>query len=149
MNKPTYTTVVVAITIIAVLTLQGAWHQMHPPTGSRAQHTIQTPLNSDDAAEAREAARDFFTAMQDSDWDALAKFWPGGAGKKFDAIFTPQNKDLVSGLEIVSIGTPYHESGNVWTMIPYEVQFKGGGSQTNSLRMEKQRDGRWTWGGGF
>jgi len=34
-------------------------------------------------------------------------------------------------------------------MIPYEVQWKGGGSQTNSLRMMKYPNGQWIWGGGF
>jgi hypothetical protein len=34
-------------------------------------------------------------------------------------------------------------------MIPYEVQFKGGGSQTNTLRMQKGPAGQWIWGGGF
>jgi hypothetical protein len=55
----------------------------------------------------------------------------------------------VSGLQIVNIGTPYKEAGNGWVMIPYEVDFKGGGSQTNSLRMQKGSAGQWIWGGGF
>jgi len=89
--------------------------------------------------------------MKDGDWDSVAKFWPTGPGvkRKFDDIFTAKTKEIVSGLEIVSIGTPYRESGNGWTMIPYQVQFKDGGSQTNSLRMQQQRDGQWIWGGGF
>ena len=89
--------------------------------------------------------------MKDADWDTVARFWPTGPGvnKKFDDVFTDKTKDNVSGLEIVSIGTPYRESGNGWTMIPYEVQFKGGGSETNSLRMQKRPDGQWMWGGGF
>ena len=89
--------------------------------------------------------------MKDSDWDTVAKFWPPDApkGKQFDDIFNNKIKDMVGGLEIVNIGAPYKESGNGWTMVPYEVQFKGGGSQTNSLRMGKDSTGQWHWEGGF
>ncbi len=151
MNKPTYTAIVVVITIVAVLAFQGVWHHFHPPVGPQARRTVQRPLPSQDAVAAQQAARDFFTAMKDADWDTVARFWPTGPGvnKKFDDVFTDKTKDNVSGLEIVSIGTPYRESGNGWTMIPYEVQFKGGGSETNSLRMQKRPDGQWMWGGGF
>ena len=151
MNKPAYTAIVVVITIIATVAVQDIWRQFSPPAATQAKQNAQRPLPSEDAAAAQQAARDFFTAMQNSDWDAVAKFWPEGPGvnKKFDDIFTSQIKDLVSGLEIVSIGTPYREPGNGWTMIPYEVQFKGGGSQKNNLRMQKQPDGHWIWGGGF
>ena len=150
MNKPIYTAIVVVITIIATLAVQDIWQHFHPAAPQANRH-VQTPLSPPDTAAAQQAARDFFTAMQNSDWDAVAKFWPEGPGvnKKFDDIFTSQIKDLVSGLEIVSIGTPYREPGNGWTMIPYEVQFKGGGSQKNNLRMQKQPDGHWIWGGGF
>ena len=68
---------------------------------------------------------------------------------KIDDIFTARVKDAVSGLEVVSMGEPYKESGNQWVMIPYEVEWKGGGSQTNSLRMMKYPNGQWIWGGGF
>jgi len=47
------------------------------------------------------------------------------------------------------MGEPYKESGNQWVMIPYEVKWKGGGLQTNSLRMMKYPNGQWIWGGGF
>jgi hypothetical protein len=151
MNKPTYTAIVVVITIIAVLAFQDVWHHFHPPIAQQARRMVQRPLPSQDAAAAQQAARDFFTAMKDADWDTVAKFWPTGPGvnKKFDDVFNAKNRDIVSGLEIVSIGTPYRESGNGWVMIPYEVQFKGGESQSNSLRMQKQHDGQWIWGGGF
>jgi hypothetical protein len=151
MNKPTYTAIVVVITIIAVLAFQGVCHHFHPPVAPQARRTVQSPLPSQDAAAAQQAARDFLTAVKDADWDTVAKFWPTspGVNKKFDDVFPAKTKDFVSGMEVVSIGTPYRESGTGWTMIPYEVQFKGGFSQTNSLWMQKQHDGQWIFGGGF
>jgi hypothetical protein len=151
MKRTPYTIIVVVVTIVAMLTLQGILHHLYPPAAPRSKQKIQKPLASQQAAEARQAARDFFTAFKDGDWDAVAKFWPPDApkGKQFSDIFTEKVKGIVSGLEIVSIGTPYKEAGNGWVMIPYEVDFKGGDSQTNSLRMMKGPSGQWIWGGGF
>jgi hypothetical protein len=152
MTRTTQSILVAVVTIIAVLSVQTVWHHFHPPVVPRAnKEAVKKPLNSQDAADAKQAARDFFTAFKDGDWDTVAKFWPPDApkGKQFNDIFTSKIKDMVSGLEIVSIGTPYKEAGNGWVMIPYEVDFKGGGSQTNSLRMQKGSAGQWMWGGGF
>jgi hypothetical protein len=162
MNKPTYTAIVVVITIIAVLAFQGVWHHFHPPVAPQARRTVQSPLPSQDAAAAQQAARDFLTAIKDADWDTVAKFWPTDPGinkkfddvfpnknKKFDDVFPANCKDEVSGMEIASIGIPYRESGSGWTMIPYEVKCKDGVLQTSSLWMQKQRNGQWIFGGGF
>jgi hypothetical protein len=162
MNKPTYTTIVVVITIIAVLAFQGVWHHFHPTVMPEVRRTVQRPLPSQDAAEAQAAARNFLTAIKDADWDTVAKFWPTDPGinnkfndvfpnknKKFDDVFPATCKDEASGLEITSIGIPYRESGTGWTMIPYEVKCKDGVLQTSSLWMQKQHDGQWIFGGGF
>lgn len=151
MNRTLYTIIVVVTTIVVMLTLEGLWLHIHPRPVLRTKRVAQRPLSSQDAAAAQQAARDFFTAMKDARWDDVAKFWPPDVpkGKQFSDVFNDKVKDMVSGLEIVSIGTPYKASGNGWTMIPYEVQFKGSGSQTNSLRMVKQSNGQWIWGGGF
>jgi len=151
MTRTTQSILVAVVTIIAVLSVQTVWHHFHPPAVLRANRAVQKPLTSQDAADAKQAARDFFNAFKDGDWDTVAKYWPPNApkGRQVNDIFTDKVKGLVSGLEIVSIGTPYKEAGNGWVMIPYEVQFKGGGSQTNSLRMQKGPAGQWIWGGGF
>jgi hypothetical protein len=152
MTRTTQSILTAVVTIIAVLSVQTVWHHFHPPVVTRAnRQAVQKPLAPDQAVEAKQAARDFFTAMKDENWTDAAKFWPSGPGvnKKFDDVFTAQTKGAVAGLEIVSIGTPYKEAGNGWVMIPYEVQWKGGGSQTNSLRMMKGPSGQWMWGGGF
>jgi hypothetical protein len=151
MTRTTQSILVAVVTIIAVLAVQTVWHHFNPPNTPRAGKKVQKPLPSQQAAEAQQAARDFFSAFKDGNWDTVAKFWPPDApkGKQFNDIFTEKVKGIVSGLEIVSIGTPYKEAGNGWVMIPYEVDFKGGDSQTNSLRMMKGPSGQWIWGGGF
>jgi hypothetical protein len=162
MNKPTYTAIVVVITIIAVLAFQGGWHHFHPPVAPQTRRTVAIPLPFQDASAAEQAAREFLTAIKDADWDTVAKFWPTDPGinkkfddffpnknKKFDDVFPVNCKDEVSGMEIVSIGIPYRESGSGWTMIPYEVKCKDGVLQTSSLWMQKQQNGQWIFGGGF
>jgi len=58
-------------------------------------------------------------------------------------------KNLLSGLEITSLGKPYKEGPNSWVLAPYSVRFKNGGTQTNNLRPGKDPDGSWHWQGGF
>ena len=70
-------------------------------------------------------------------------------GKRFNDIATDNMKAAVSGLEIVSLGTPYKEGPNSWILVPYEVRWKGGGTQTNGLRLGKDSTGQWHWEGGF
>jgi hypothetical protein len=101
--------------------------------------------------EAAQAARGFLEAMKNGDWNTVAKYWPPDApqGKRFNDIATDNMKAAVSGLEIVSLGTPYKEGPNSWILVPYEVRWKGGGTQTNSLRLGKDSTGQWHWEGGF
>lgn len=122
-----------------MLGLEGIWIKMHPSPLPRTQHVAQRPLTGQEAADAKQAALDFFTAMHDEDWTNVAKFWPKNMpdGKQMNDLLTDNVKKMIGGLEIISIGTPYKESGSGWVMIPYEVNFKGGGSQTNNLRMQK------------
>lgn len=151
MNRALYTIIVIVITIAGVLAFEGFWSHLHPPASPQSKHIARRTVEPQDAVDAQQAARDFFTAMKDSDWTTLEKFWPTGPGvaKKFDDVFTDRTKNLIAGLEIVDVGAPYKESGNGWTMIPYVVRFKGGETQTNDLRMMKPPGGHWMWGGGF
>jgi hypothetical protein len=151
MNKTTHTIVVAVVTIIAVLSVQTVWHHYYPPDGRHQDKRIHKPLSSQDSVEARQAARDFFNAMRDGDWAAVAKSWPPNApkGRQFDDIFNDRLKDMISGLEIVSMGAPYREGGNPSVLIPYEVRFKSGDTQSNNLRMMKDSAGQSHWEGGF
>jgi hypothetical protein len=150
MTKTTQAIMVAAVTVTAVLTTQTIVHR-YRAAGASERSPNQVKLAPQEATEAVRAARDFLEANGKGDWNAVAKFWPANApaGKHFEDIFTDQNKGLVSGLQIVSLGTPYRESPNSWVMVPYEVRLKSGDTQKNNLRIGKGADGRWIWQGGF
>ena len=117
-------------------------------TGSpAAANTL--PLTPQQSTEATQAARSFLEAVRNEDWNAVAKFWPQDAPKHFDDIFTEKTKGYVGGLKIISLGTPYMERPRSWVFVPYEVRFKNGDRQTNSLRIRQHPDGHWDWVGGF
>ena len=150
MTKTTQAIIVAALTVGAVLTTQTVWHHFHNPPPPRAGRGVQTPLTPQQSAEATQAAQEFFGAVSNWDLTTLAKYWPPGTPKSVNDIFTPQLKDYATGMEVVSMGTPYQERQNPSLIdVPYEVQWKSGGTQTNSLRLEKGSDGQWIWIGGF
>jgi hypothetical protein len=147
MKKTAHTILVAAATAVIILSTQALWHHFHPPTVQAKGEHPRMPLPSQQAAEAKQAATDFFNAMANGDWNKVAKYWPSGAGKSMNDVFTPKNKDLVAGRQVTSIGEPYRQGGLI--LVPYEVQFKGGGTQSNDLRLQKKSDGQWIWTGGF
>jgi len=151
MTKTTQALVVAAVTVAAVLTTQTVVHHFRPPDLSKGNRSVQVKLTPQESTAAGQAARGFLEAMKNGDWNTVAKYWPPDApkGKHFEDIFTADNKAIVGGLEIVSLGTPYKESPNSWILVPYIVQWKSGGTQTNSLRLGQGRDGQWIWEGGF
>ncbi len=151
MTKTTQAIIVAAVTVTAVLTTQTVIHHYRTPDSSRAGRNVQVKLPPQQAAEATQAAKDFLEAMKNEDWNTVAKYWPPNApkGRHFEDIFTADNKAIVGGLEIVSLGTPYKEGPNSWILVPYEIQWKSGGTQKNNLRLGKGSDGQWIWEGGF
>lgn len=152
MTKTAPAIIVAAVTVAAVLTTQTIVHHCRASNSSEgSQGQGQVKLAPPEAAEATQAARSFLEANGNGDWDTVAKFWPSNTpkGKRFEDVFTDQNKELVSGMQIVNLGTPYKENRNSWIMVPYEVRFKSGGTQKNNLRIGKGVDGHWTWQGGF
>jgi RNA polymerase sigma factor (sigma-70 family) len=150
MTKTAQAIIVAAVTVAAVLTTQTVVRHYRASNSSDGSQG-QVKLPPQEATEAAQAARDFLEANGKGDWDAVARFWPAGAptGKRFEDIFTDKNKELVSGLQIVSLGQPYKQGPNSWVLVPYEVRFKSGGTQKNNLRIGKDVEGRWIWQGGF
>jgi len=152
MTKTTQAIIVAAVTVTAVLTTQTIVHHYRTPDSSGGRHGVQIKLTPAQSTEAQQAARGFLEALQNSDWQTVAKYWPPNVppGKGVNDIFTDQNKKLVAGLEIVSLGTPYKEEPNSGIIfVPYEVRWKAGGTQKNSLRLGQGPDGQWIWDGGF
>ena len=151
MTKTTQAIIVAAVTVTAVLTTQTVIHHYRTPDSSRTGRNVQVKLPPQQAAEATQATRGFLEAIQNADWNTVAKYWPSNVpkGKSVDDIFTDKMKSYVSGLEIISLGTPYKEGPNSWILVPYEIRWKDGGTQKNNLRLGQGRDGQWIWQGGF
>ena len=152
MTKGNKITVSVAVLLTVLIVTSAFWHNYRKThssqqTGGRNQVTL-TPQQTTEAAQA---ARGFLEAMKNGDWNMVAKYWPPDApqGKRFADIATDDMKAAVSGLEIVNLGTPHKESPNSWILVPYEIRWKAGGTQTNNLRIGKDSTGRWHWEGGF
>lgn len=101
------------------------------------------------STEAEQAARRFLEAVKATDWDTVAKFWPPNSARRLEDIFTDRFKDYAGGLEIIDLGTPYKGESSSMIFVPYEVRFKNGDTQSNSLRIEQVSGGRWVWVGGF
>jgi hypothetical protein len=120
-------------------------------TQARTRSRPHIALSSETSAQARETAKNFLEAMANADWDTVARFWPPDApkGKHFDDIFTDKNKNIVTGLEIISIGEPYKEGQNSWILVPYKIRWKNGGELENDLRLGQKAGGQWVFKGGF
>jgi len=150
MTKTTQVIIVAAVTTAAILTTQTVVHHYRASSATE-QSPGQVKLPPQEATEAAQAARNFLEANGKGDWNAVTQFWPANvpAGRRFDDLYTDKLKEMVGGLQIISLGTPYQEGPNSWVLVPYEVSFKGGGTQKNNLRLGKDATGRWIWQGGF
>jgi outer membrane lipoprotein-sorting protein len=96
------------------------------------------------AMTAEQAARAYFEALARKDWTEAEKF-------RRDSV-TEQVKQIVDGLEVVSIGTSftsqaYDASGR---FVPYELKLNGSVLKHNVALKRDQKTGRWfVDGGGF
>jgi hypothetical protein len=61
-----------------------------------------------------------------------------------------RTRDILAGLETIYIGEPAKAAnGNKW-LIPYEIKFKNGGTQKNTMRLTADENtGQFIVRGGF
>jgi RNA polymerase sigma factor (sigma-70 family) len=139
--------VAVVATAAVIFTTQTAWHHFQNPAPRAAAKTQK--LSSQQAADATQAASDFFNAISNGDWQTVGQYWPPNApnGRHLNDLFTPKIKDYLTGMQVISLGTPYRQ-GRLF-LVPYVVQWKDGSTQSNDLRLAQARDGQWIWTGGF
>jgi RNA polymerase sigma factor (sigma-70 family) len=153
MTKTTQAIIVAAATTAVILTSQTVWHHFRSPASRRVQTGLTRfngALTPRQAVGATQAARGFFEAVANGDWTTVGKYWPPGSLKGVDDLFTPSLKKFAAGMQIVSLGAPYMDRQRPFVIdVPYEVQWKAGGTQTNSLRLSKEHNGQWIWVGGF
>ncbi|MHC4627218.1 MAG: hypothetical protein ACYTDV_09585 [Planctomycetota bacterium] len=99
---------------------------------SMSQQVSPQPLTEQEKAEqpkVKEAVRRFFNAFIEQDWDTVSKYLP-------DLEMSQRTRDILAGLETIYIGEPAKATyGGKW-LVPYEIKFKYGGSQKNTLRLK-------------
>ena len=90
-----------------------------------------------------EAARAFFQACADEDWDETLKLYPVSA-------MSQQMKTWLGGLQIISIGKPFKSGRYPGWFVPYEIKFKSGKSKKFNLAIRNDNSAkRWQVDGGL
>jgi len=91
----------------------------------------------------KEAAIVFFTACTQENWEEYLKF-----NSMSDV---PQiNKDLLGGLEIISIGEPFQPGSYSGWLVPYEIKLRGGYVKKHNLALRNDNSAnRWQVDGGI
>jgi outer membrane lipoprotein-sorting protein len=91
----------------------------------------------------KEAARAFFTACEDENWDEFLKFWP--IDRVDDRI-----RQYLGGIEIVSLGEPFQSEGSSATFVPYEIRLKDGQVKKHNIAFKRFAPAnRWVVDGGI
>jgi len=99
---------------------------------SKALQVSSQPLTEQEKAEqpkVKEAVRRFFNACTEQDWDTVSKYLPS-------VNMSQRIKGISAGLETIYIGEPAKAAyGGKW-LVPYEIKFKNGGTQKNTMRLK-------------
>lgn len=92
---------------------------------------------------AREAAQAFFTACAEEDWEEYLNFQAqSGVSEKW--------KQVIGGIEIISIGEPFQSEAYPGWYVPYEVRQRNGHIKKHNLALIKdKKTKRWIVDGGI
>jgi hypothetical protein len=91
---------------------------------------------------AEQATRAFFEACGSSNWDEVGKFMPMPLNDKL--------KQMLGGINIVSIGESFTSAGSPSVFVPYEIKFGNGQNAKHNLALRKDNStGRWFFDGGL
>ncbi len=122
--------------------------QLQLPANVAWYETEMKPVANNEkyaAMTAQQAARAFFEACGRGDWAEAQIFWR--------APFDEQVKQMLGGLEVVSIGEPFTSAAakqGVAPFVPYEIKFKNGEVKKFNLHVAKDKaTGRWSVVGGL
>jgi hypothetical protein len=95
------------------------------------------------AMTAEQAARAYFDALSRQDWTEAEKFRRSTVDE--------QTRELVGGLDLISVGEAFTSQGYPGRLVPYELKLKNGKVIKHSIALKKDtKTGRWfVDGGGF
>ncbi len=97
------------------------WFTRPKPLEDNQKYSAMTP---------DEAARAFFQAFADEDWDEVLKFWTASS-------IGQRTKDYLAGLEIISIGEPFRSGRFPGWFVPYEIKLRSGEVRTMNLAVRR------------
>ena len=113
---------------------------------SKTQQASSQTLTEQEKAEqpkVKEAVRRFFNAFTEQEWDTVSKYLP-------DMKMSQRTKDILAGLETIYIGEPAKAANGGKWLVPYEIKFKNGGTQKNTMRLKADENtGQFIVRGGF
>jgi outer membrane lipoprotein-sorting protein len=90
----------------------------------------------------QEAARAFFEACAQEDWEEFGKFSTMSPSERI--------KQYLGGLEVVSLGEPFRSGGYAGWYVPYEIKLKSGHVKKFNLALRKDNPaGRFMFDGGL
>jgi hypothetical protein len=75
------------------------------------------------------AVRRLFNACAEQDWDTVSKYLP-------DTKISQRTKGILAGLETIYIGEPTKAANSNKWLVPYEIKFKNGGTQKNTMGLK-------------
>ncbi len=101
------------------------WHIDPKPLADNEKYEKMTP---------DQAARTFFQACADEDWEEARKF------QVID--FADRTKASLGGLKIISIGEPFQSGGYPGWFVPYEIKPKFGRLRKHNLALKKHPKSR-------
>ena len=114
----------------------------------QANSMAQPVLTPERSAQAKQIAQDFFSAMGKGDWKSIDTICPPGF--PMSTLLNDQQKNELSGVEIVTLGVPYTKPGYPQVWVPYEIRFKSGDTKNFNLAIRQDNpEHKWYFDGGF
>jgi RNA polymerase sigma factor (sigma-70 family) len=148
MTKGTKIGIVAAIVLAVLIVTPLVWLKHRMVNSVQPNQIAPQTLTPERAAQAKQTARDFFVALEKSDWNKIDQLCPQGF--PLSAQLDDQAKTMLNGLEIISLGEPFTKPPYPGVFVPYEIRFKNGGSKKYNLAVRQDNPERkWYWDGGL
>lgn len=135
--------VIVAALIVTPLTIAN-----HRKVNTVRPNLAADTLTANSAAQAKQAANDFFVAIGKGDWNQIASLCPPGfsLGDQLNG----QQKDQLKGVSLISLGTPFKKAPYPGVFVPYHIRFKNGEEKNFNLAVRNDNpQQKWYFDGGF
>lgn len=97
------------------------------------QASPQTLTEQAAQSKVKEAVRRLFNACTEQDWDTVSKYLPYTK-------MSQRTKDIIAGLETIYIEEPTKAANGKKWLVPYEIKFKYGGTQKNTMALKEDEN---------